>query len=66
MRIIIIQKDTIWAIESWVCFFMILVSVFFLIFDIMTKGLFFSGSLIALIVTVMFTLLIVRVERRRT
>jgi hypothetical protein len=62
--VIIIQKATIFAIETWVCLCMTLISASFLLFDVATQGFRFSGSLIPLVLTLSFVGLSVRAERK--
>jgi hypothetical protein len=62
--VFVIQKATIFVVESWVSLCMTLISVAFVAIDIETQGLRFSGSLIPLASAFMFAGLSVRAERK--
>jgi hypothetical protein len=62
--VIIIKKATIFAIETWICLCMALISISFLLFDVITQGFRFGGSLIPLVLTFLFVGLSVRAGRK--
>jgi hypothetical protein len=52
-----VRRMTILIIIDWVCSFMTIISVSFLIYDVAAHGLFFIGSVLPLVLTIAFPLL---------
>jgi hypothetical protein len=57
------NKETLLTLETWIAFIMTLISVLFLVYDLVTHGLLFAGSLVPLTLACIFLVWNRRKER---
>ena len=62
--LVVIKKEAIFQLESWLALGMTLVSAAFLVFDVAEHGIWFKGSLVSLLVGTLTTALLAHAQRR--